>query len=625
MSSQNRPLKVFLSYSHSDSSAVRSLYQRLSRDGVDVWLDKERLLAGQQWELEIQKAVTSSDVVLVCLSKSFNETGFRQKEVRIALEIAAAQPEERVFIIPVRLEEGIPPEFLSRYHWVDIFKPNGYETLLKSLRFRAKQIGLSQEAIKQEKTSWLFIYENIKNARNLIEISILSGSFPRLPRDLDDFQRSFIIGIESVSQCAQAAVQSETNYNRRQQLENALHSTEELINYVESTPDWQTPSDIKITLKRWVNIFEDELSKTQKRESIPNIYIAGMPLDEKSDVFKGRKDIIRILEREIITEAKQRPALLLFGARRTGKTSVLRQFPEALGPNVIPVIIDLQGLAITNSIVTFFEKLSEEIRKNILTLRRIEVQEISRQHLETDPYMVFVEWVKLVEKTIGNKWLLLCLDEYEYIQKMVANNRADERIFQLLRTLVQNHPKLTLLFSGAHTFDELDPTWSHYLINVHAIKIGDLENNDALELIEKPTKLFPLKYNKDAVKRILSAAGGQPYILQVICRDLVNLMNDENRLYATESDVNRTLDSALISGSAYFKEVWMGPDSNDARRSIMATIAKKRGVPVSWKILQKVSTPYDIGFLIDHDIIKEVSDGYCFKVELVRRWIEKRV
>ena len=75
----------------------------------------------------------------------------------------------------------------------------------------------------------------------------------------------------------------------------------------------------------------------------------------------------------------------------------------------------------------------------------------------------------------------------------------------------------------------------------------------------------------------------KPYLLQVTCRDLVNLMNDKNRLFATEIDVNHALDSALISGSAYFKELWSGPDSNDVRRHIMTTITKKKGKPVSEK------------------------------------------
>ena len=36
---------------------MRGLYSRLTKDGVDAWFDKEKLLPGQDWELEIRKAV----------------------------------------------------------------------------------------------------------------------------------------------------------------------------------------------------------------------------------------------------------------------------------------------------------------------------------------------------------------------------------------------------------------------------------------------------------------------------------------------------------------------------------------------------------------------------------------
>jgi hypothetical protein len=58
MNEPKRPLKVFLCHAHADRDPVRGLYARLTKDGVDryAWLDKEKLLPGQDWELEIRKA-----------------------------------------------------------------------------------------------------------------------------------------------------------------------------------------------------------------------------------------------------------------------------------------------------------------------------------------------------------------------------------------------------------------------------------------------------------------------------------------------------------------------------------------------------------------------------------------
>lgn len=140
-----RPLKVFLCHAHSDKDVVKALYARLTKDGVDAWLDKEKLLPGQDWELEIRKAVREADVVVVCLSKQFNQAGFRQKEVRLALDTAMEKPEGEIFIIPARLEECDTLESLRKWHWVDLFEWEGYGQLRQALTLCAQKVGASFE------------------------------------------------------------------------------------------------------------------------------------------------------------------------------------------------------------------------------------------------------------------------------------------------------------------------------------------------------------------------------------------------------------------------------------------------------------------------------------------------
>src|SRR5262245_53976694 len=91
-------LHVFLCHSSTDKATVRELYQRLkAEDWIQPWLDEEELLPGQDWDMEIEKAVEKADAVIVVLSKSsVAKEGYIQKELRRVLDIALEKPEETI-------------------------------------------------------------------------------------------------------------------------------------------------------------------------------------------------------------------------------------------------------------------------------------------------------------------------------------------------------------------------------------------------------------------------------------------------------------------------------------------------------------------------------------------------
>lgn len=136
------PLKIFLSYASSDRSQVQKLYEHLVGLETDPWLDVENLLPGQDWKMEIQKALDDADVILLCLSKqSVSKEGYVQKEMRLALDRGLEMPEGEIFLIPARLEECELPFRLRDYQWVDLFTEGGVRKLIKSLNLRAERVG----------------------------------------------------------------------------------------------------------------------------------------------------------------------------------------------------------------------------------------------------------------------------------------------------------------------------------------------------------------------------------------------------------------------------------------------------------------------------------------------------
>lgn len=146
-------LKVFLCHASQDKPIVRDVYRKLSSEGwIDPWLDEEKILAGQEWEYEIEKAVEAADIVIVFLSTtSVNKEGYIQKELRYALDIALEKPEGAIFIIPIRLDDCIVPRKIKHWQYIDCFPVERfdwyYKKLLESLRVRGKSIGLNMASM----------------------------------------------------------------------------------------------------------------------------------------------------------------------------------------------------------------------------------------------------------------------------------------------------------------------------------------------------------------------------------------------------------------------------------------------------------------------------------------------
>ncbi|HLO15318.1 MAG TPA: toll/interleukin-1 receptor domain-containing protein [Anaerolineales bacterium] len=157
MPERNRPLKVFLCHASQDKPAVRELYGALRLEGwVDPWLDKVKILPGQNWRTVIEKAVEESDVVIVCLStQSVSKEGFVQREVKYAYDIALEKPEETIFLIPLRLDDCSVPRGLRSFHWVNYFdveKSDAYSSLLDALKLRyGQKLKIEEEIALREK------------------------------------------------------------------------------------------------------------------------------------------------------------------------------------------------------------------------------------------------------------------------------------------------------------------------------------------------------------------------------------------------------------------------------------------------------------------------------------------
>jgi len=135
--------RVFIAYVEEDVEAAMRLCDDLRRNGCDPWVDRERLLPGQNWPRRIESAIEFSDCfVALFSSRSIRKRGQFQSELRYAIDCARRIPLDQSFILPVRLGEcGVPKRITSALQYVDLFPDwgEGVQRLMCSIRDRKQE------------------------------------------------------------------------------------------------------------------------------------------------------------------------------------------------------------------------------------------------------------------------------------------------------------------------------------------------------------------------------------------------------------------------------------------------------------------------------------------------------
>lgn len=139
-----RRANVFIAYVEEDLELARRLRDALEGAGFASWLDKDQLLAGQNWPRAIERAIDEADAFVACLSaRSLAKKGQFQCELRYALDCAHRMPLDEAFVMPVRFEEcRVPHNLVKQVQYVDLFPDfdRGFRQLVRALKRRKPRL-----------------------------------------------------------------------------------------------------------------------------------------------------------------------------------------------------------------------------------------------------------------------------------------------------------------------------------------------------------------------------------------------------------------------------------------------------------------------------------------------------
>jgi hypothetical protein len=119
-----KPGGVFLSYASDDRPAAQAIRDALDAAGIDVWFDRDRLMAGDLFEGRIRRFIEQASLFVPVLSRACvtPERRFFRLEWEHAQRTALMAPESSRFILPVVIDDlpadhdDIPDRFRGT-HW----------------------------------------------------------------------------------------------------------------------------------------------------------------------------------------------------------------------------------------------------------------------------------------------------------------------------------------------------------------------------------------------------------------------------------------------------------------------------------------------------------------------------
>ncbi|RDK85584.1 uncharacterized protein DUF3298 [Marinirhabdus gelatinilytica] len=155
--------KVFISYAKEDYKFAEQLYDFLETTNYNPWLDKKKILPGQDWNFILRKELRDSDFIILLLSKtSVQKRGYIQREFKLALEYYEEKLDDDIFLIPVKIDDCEVPLKLGKFQWVEYL--NGFESILKAMNLqRKKHIDIEQSKLSSNDT---FEFEEINEKLN---------------------------------------------------------------------------------------------------------------------------------------------------------------------------------------------------------------------------------------------------------------------------------------------------------------------------------------------------------------------------------------------------------------------------------------------------------------------------
>lgn len=355
-----------------------------------------------------------------------------------------------------------------------------------------------------------------------------------------------------------------------------------------------------------------------------NPYIAGNPVGD-SDAFVGRADVLREVLRML--RHPQGNALLLFGQRRIGKTSILQHL-EARVPQEGPyytVYFDLQDKAEWP-----VSRLVTELAQTIAS----RLDNASPVELEADPLDAFRRvWLPATLATLPEgSALVLLFDEFDVLTDPQGESVAQTFFHYLRKLMDEDRARLKFTFVIGRNVSDLSNIALSLFKGTPHQRVSLLNYEDTVALAKLSEINETLHWSNEAIERVCQLTNGHPFLTQMLCSQVWEQQYEDDPVESPTvmfADVDNAVTTTLDRSGSSLEWLWdgLGP----AERVVASALAESGSAPITQEqlgaILQESGVRVIQEFenaahqLQEWDILEPSDGGYRFRVELLRQWL----
>jgi hypothetical protein len=366
------------------------------------------------------------------------------------------------------------------------------------------------------------------------------------------------------------------------------------------------------------------------REPVNSPYIVGAPVP--AERLTGRQDLF---DQIAASWAKpgQRDSLVIFGHRRMGKSSIVRNLGHFCA------FLDDTGVAVLNLQSTDWTQgmsdLCYAIAFELWRAAHIAHDEPHPDTYQLHPLTALRQFLAHLPSGEQRRRYILILDEYELLDEKLSTANA-EAFITALRGFTQQYPWLAIALVGLHTLEERSASFYQAIYAWRPIRVGLMDTDAVADVLQVQDDSFPLEYSLEAVQRVYDLTGGQPFLVQLLGDSLVQRFNRQLRQQLEPPSPTFSVEDveAVVAapqfyehGHVYFHGIWeqAGEAPSGQQRILRALAHQSDGL--EWTTLQQASGLHPEAFnaaldaLSRHDVVT-CWEGICrYSVELLRRWV----